>query len=272
MLLRQRAGGEATRELRPTESDRGVVTISIFDADHGLAKMILGAAGEIFQAELVFNGDDQDPSGAQEAARPREKRIDGVANSDLEKQAGIFKHADQRHHIELRVGGKFGKIICDHPDIGEIRAAAGGNGSPACAAFDRDDLRAAFAQIASHRAGAGADLQNPAFQQVAKRSQQIGAKGTEMIICRPIRNRFVQFERIRCSVDGRTYDRRDSLFNLVAIGIEEGADRAAAPKSVYCIEDIIRVCPFSAVVAGECALLIRKSFSPALESQFIQTE
>ena len=98
LLAGKPRAGKQLGELPAAEGDRGALAVKPFDAGVGKIQVVLGAAREILQPELVLDREDQHSALGQPRARPPQAFQHGICGVD--EAAGILQHPDQRHHVE----------------------------------------------------------------------------------------------------------------------------------------------------------------------------
>lgn len=93
--------------------------IATFNAIHNLPNMILPRTSKIFEAQLVFDRD-------QQFTIRFETRFDVVKHADstittLAEQIGVFKYANQGNHIKFFFTFKVVETFTDNGYIGKVQ-------------------------------------------------------------------------------------------------------------------------------------------------------
>ena len=202
----------------PAEGLHAPAVVAILDAEHGYALVILRRTGKIFEAQLVFDGQDKATARLEQSAHlPQHVHLRIVASGE---QWRIFKHTDEGDHVETAVAGKPIETVGHHSDVFQVPCSRPGNARPTHRPLQGQHPGAALAQVAGDGPAAGPYFQHIGpFEQCSERPQDIGAGGRQVVEGRPVRTLRGQFHgknrAIRCLGD----DRANALLGGVAVAV-----------------------------------------------------
>ena len=111
------------------EGTRSLLAVPPLDAHHGFVQVVLGGAGKILEAQLVFDGDNQFAAGLEQSAHPLQHAHRRLRT--LGELGRVLEHSDQGDHIETLIANKLVEPIGHHGHIGQIPRPRSGHGRPA---------------------------------------------------------------------------------------------------------------------------------------------
>ena len=131
-VVREARLPEQGGQLRPAEGAGLAGPVAPLDAVHGRAQVVLRGACEIFQAQLVLDGEDQRAVRLQQRAHLAEHREDGGGAGGERRR--VLQDADQRHDVERPRSAEAFELLRDDRDVRQVAAArAGDRGAPEAA-------------------------------------------------------------------------------------------------------------------------------------------
>ena len=181
--------------------------------------MILAAAVEIFQAELVLDCDDEPAVRTEQRCGRAQKlpwRVRGVR-----KDRRVLQHTDQDHPVEALLGRKLQHVVIEDRHVGKIAAAFRGRLGAQPRSLDRRHLGADLAEIARDRATAATELEHPVAGLDAERPHDAVALAAEVIFRRPVDDRLREFVGKRAAILRRAHDVVDVALGARTIAVAD---------------------------------------------------
>ncbi len=179
--------------------------------------MIFATSIEILQSQLVFDCDNNFTVRRQEMGDGAQIVFKGVFM--IRENSRILKHPDQQYEIKAFVAFEAEKVVYYDANISQLSAPFRGDARPSNTAFNRDDIRADFAQEARYCATAASQLENFVSCLNTEGTQQAVPRLAKVILANPIGYRSSQFRRECTSVvRAGNYAKKTSL-RLCAVGV-----------------------------------------------------
>ena len=152
--------------------------------------MIFGCAGEIFDAQLVLDGNNEDAARLEEALCVAKERVHRVTALRREIFPRIFKHADECNDIKQRTWRNLVKGISDDGNIIQVTASCCCSASADETTFQRNNVAATFTEKPGDCAATRTDLKNeaPGAEKMTEWAEQAGALGAEVVERGPVSN------------------------------------------------------------------------------------
>ncbi len=113
-----------------------------------------------------------------------------------------LQSADQKYPVKLAIGLEGEEIIYKNANVGQVAASLGSDASASQAAFDGNHLCPKFAQKPCDCAATASDFEDPVSGFDAQRPHQTVTKGAEIILTRPVMDRFDQLRREGAAIPG----------------------------------------------------------------------
>jgi len=167
------------------------------------------------ETDLVFDGQDESPVGAQQRTGVTEEIELGPEFGG--RGPGVFEDPDDHDEVESRRVFEVEERTADDLHVCQVRAAGGNGLGPDRLALEGNHLGSAFAQVAGDRAGSGADFEDSMVFGDLERTQDVAAPRAEVIGRRPI-DRVTEELVGAVAVIGDLTESRQHIF-LGAIGV-----------------------------------------------------
>lgn len=196
------------------------------DAVERDSEVVFGAGVEIFEAELVFDGDDEASVGGEETGGLGEAVADRIWGG--RKDGCIFEDADEEDPVVGGGGGEVGDVVEVDGNIGEVAAAGGGDLGAGGTAFNGMYGGTAFAEIAGEGAAAAAEFEDAVAGTDGEGTKEKVAGAGKVVLGGPVGNGGGEFGGKYGEVAGVADDVEDAGFGPIGIG--DGGSAGAFPN------------------------------------------
>ena len=160
LLLGESGRRQTPPQLLASEGHHRVRAVPVLDPVHPLAGVVLRETGQVLQAELVLDRQDQLAARLQEPRDVLDHDVDGVPVGLEAEHPGVLQHPDDHDGAEALGLPEPLDGVRDHLDVGKVTAAIGADGGAARGTLDRNHLEPALAQRPGDGPHARADLQD----------------------------------------------------------------------------------------------------------------
>ena len=177
----------------PTEGRHLLPAVAAFNAIHRHPYVVFGKAGQVLEAQLVFNGHNQ--------FAPRFEQITGFEQHmqgrifPFGEQGGVLEYADERDDIKPQGKRQILKPVGEHGDIRQVSGPRPGNGCPSGGPFEGQHMGATFAQESGDGSASGTNFQHSSVRKCFREgSQNVRAVAGEVIQRCPVSDASGQFD------------------------------------------------------------------------------